>query len=119
MIATTGLRGLRVSCIVGVYPAERESPQPIVIDVELDYDASRAAVSDEIGDAVDYDRVAHGLTELIERRGFRLLETMAHETADMLLTEHPLVQTLRLEIRKPNAVADADCSFVRLERSRG
>lgn len=119
MMTTTGLRGLRISCVVGVYPTERESPQAIVVDVELDYDASRAAVSDAVADAVDYDRVAHGLTTLIERRGFHLLETMAHETAEMLLTEHPPVQTVRLEIRKPGAVAAADCSFVRLERSRG
>lgn len=119
MMTTAGLKGLRLRCIVGVYPAERASPQTIVVDVELDYDASRAASSDAVEDAVDYDRVARSLIGLIERRKFRLLETMAHETAELLLTEHPPVRTVRLEIRKPDAVEAADCSFVRLERSRG
>jgi dihydroneopterin aldolase len=118
MIATTGLKGLRIECIVGVYPHEREHPQPVMIDVELDYDVADAAHADDVGHAVDYDRVAEGVTELVQRRAFHLIETMAEETADMLLGQHASVQTVRLEIRKPKAVAAADCSFVRLVRAR-
>jgi dihydroneopterin aldolase len=118
MIATTGLKGLRIDCVVGVYTFEREQLQPIIIDIELDYDVSVAASSDEVGDAVDYDRVVEGVVELVGRREFCLIETMAEETADMLLVQHASVQRVRLEIRKPNAVAVADCSFVRLERVR-
>ena len=117
MIATTGLKGLRVDCVVGVYDVEREHPQPIDIDIELDYDIAAAADSDHVSDAVDYDRVAEGTTHLLKRRGFHLIETMAEETAAMLLEHHASVATVRLEIRKPNAVAAATCSFVRLERS--
>lgn len=118
MIGTTGLKCLRIDCVVGVYAFEREQPQPIIMDIELDYDFSGAADSDEVSHAVDYDRVAQGVTELVQRRGFHLIETMAEEVADMLLGQHASVQTARLEIRKPNAVPAAECSFVRLERSR-
>ena len=118
MIATTGLKGLRIDCVVGVYSHEREHPQSIVMDIEFDYDVAEATTTDEVRHAVDYDRVAEGITELIQRRGFHLIETMAEETADMLLGQHASVQTVRLEVRKPNAVAAADCSFVRLVRAR-
>lgn len=118
MIATTGLKGLRIDCVVGVYSHEREQPQPVMIDIELDYDVADAVHADEVSHAVDYERVAEGVTELVQRRGFHLIETMAEDTADMLLGQHALVQTVRLEIRKPNAVAAAGCSFVRLVRAR-
>ena len=118
MIATTGLKGLRLDCVVGVYAFEREESQPIVMDIELDYDVAAAASSDEVGDAVDYDRVAKGVAELVGRREFHLIEAMAEETADMLLGQHATVQRVRLEVRKPHAVEAADCSFVRLERAR-
>ena len=118
MIATTGLKGLRIDCVVGVYTFEREQPQSIIIDIELDYDVAAAAGSDEVGDAVDYDRVAEAVAELVRRREYHLIEAMAEETADMLLRQHTSVQTVRVEVRKPNAVAAADCSFVRLERVR-
>lgn len=118
MIGTTGLQGLRVDCIVGIYEHERQTRQAVVVDIGLDYDFAAAAASDAIGDAVDYDDVASGVAELAQRRAFRLIETMAEETAAMLLARLPQVRTVRLEIRKPAAVPAAACSFVRVERAR-
>ncbi len=118
MLGTTGLKGLRIDCIVGVYAHERTELQPILIDVELDYDVAAAAAGDAVDEAVDYDGVAAGVTELLQRRQFQLIETMAEETAALLLERHPPVEAVRLEIRKPNAVPAAACSFVRLERRR-
>lgn len=118
MIGTTGVRDLRVDCIVGIYEPERQTPQSVFFDVDLDYDFAAAAASDAIADAVDYDGVVAAIIELAGRRGFQLLETMAEESAAMLLTRLPVVRRLRLEIRKPAAVPAAACSFVRVERSR-
>jgi dihydroneopterin aldolase len=118
MIGTTGLHNLRVDCIVGIYPHERAKTQPVFLDLELDYDFGPAAASDAIPDAVDYDRVVATVTELIQARRFQLIETMAEATAAMLLDRMPVVQAVRLEIRKPAAVPTAANSFVRVERVR-
>ena len=118
MMGTAGLKSLRVDCVVGIYAHERAKSQPVVMDIELDYDFAAAAGSDAIGDAVDYDRVAAAVAELVRRRRFQLIETMAEETAAMLLEQLAPVRTVRLEIRKPEAVPAAECSFVRVERTR-
>lgn len=118
MIGTTGLKSLQVHCIVGVHEHERQTRQTVIMDIDLDYDFAAAAGSDAIGDAVDYDRVASGVTELVQRRAFQLIETMAEETSAMLLARLAQVRTVRLEIRKPAAVPSAACSFVRVERTR-
>ena len=118
MIGTTGLQGLRVDCIVGIHEHERRTRQAVIMDIDLDYDFAAAAASDAIGDAVDYDRVASGVAGLVERRAFKLIETMAEETAAMLIAQLPQVRRVRLEIRKPAAVPAAACSFVRVERTR-
>lgn len=118
MIGTTGLHNLRIDCIVGIYPHEREQTQTVFVDIELDYDFAKAATSDAIPDAVDYDHVAASVTGLIQSRRFRLIETMAEETAAMLLAGVPQVEAVRLEIRKPAAVPSAANSFVRVERAR-
>ena len=119
MIGTTGLKSLQVDCIVGIYEHERQTPQTVIMDIDLDYDFAAAAGSDAIVDAVDYDEVARGVTELVRSRAFQLIETMAEETAAMLLARLAQVRTVRLEIRKPAAVPAAACSFVRVERGRG
>jgi len=118
MIGTAGLKSLHVDCIVGIYEQERQTPQAVVMDVELEYDFAAPAASDAIGDAVDYDVVASRITELVQRRAFALIETMAEEACAMLLMRLPQVRTVRLEIRKPAAVPAAACSFVRVERTR-
>jgi len=118
MTGTTGLKDLRVDCIIGIYEHERITEQAVLVDVELDYDFAAPAASDAIADAVDYDRVASGLTGLARQRAFQLLETLAEEAARMLLAAFPQVQRVRLEIRKPAAVPAAACSFVRVERAR-
>jgi dihydroneopterin aldolase len=118
MTGTTGLKALRVECIVGIHEHERRTKQTIVMDLELDYDFGAAARSDAIGDAVDYDRVAAAVSDLVERRRFQLIETMAEETAALLLEQSRAVRAVRVEIRKPAAVPAAACSFVRLERAR-
>ena len=118
MIGTTGLTQLRVDCIVGIYPHERANTQTVMLDIELDYDFAPAAGSDAIPDAVDYDRVAASVTELIQARRFQLIETMAEQSAAMLLDRLPAVRAVRLVIRKPAAVPAAECSFVRVERTR-
>jgi len=118
MIGTAGLKSFQVDCIVGIYEHERRTPQTVIMDIDLDYDFAAAARSDAIGDAVDYDRVAASVTELVQRRAFQLIETMAEETAAMLLDRLAQVRTVRLEIRKPAAVPAASCSFVRVERTR-
>jgi len=118
MTGTTGIHDLRIDCIVGIHPHEREQPQAVILDLELDYDFGPAAASDSISDAVDYDRVVTLVTTLIQERRFQLIETMAEVAAAMVLEQVPQADAVRLEIRKPAAVPAAANSFVRVERTR-
>jgi len=115
---TIGLRGLRIDCIVGIYEHERASEQALFLDVEVDRDFAAAAASDHVSDTLDYDHLARALTELARERQYQLLETFAEEGAALLLTNHPEVGRVSIEIRKPAAVPAADCSMVRIERRR-
>jgi len=118
MIGTTGLHNLRVDCIIGVHPHERETPQSIFVDLELDYDFAPAVLSDAIGDAVDYTALATLITTLCQTRRFQLLEALVEAAADAVLAHDPRITQVRLEIRKPAAVPDAADSFVRITRVR-
>ena len=118
-IGTTGLKNLRIDCVIGVYPHEREEPQPLFLDVEVDYDFENAAATDALNDALDYDRIATGLIEVAREGRFILLEALAEASAAFCLRSFEPATAVRLEIRKPRAVTAADASFVRVERTRG
>src|SRR5688572_24161321 len=51
------VKGVEVSCTIGVTERERAAKQRVVIDVKLKVDFGRVAVSDAIQDTVDYRRV--------------------------------------------------------------
>lgn len=118
MIGTIGLKGLRIDCIVGIYDHERTGDQALFLDVEADRDFAAAAASDHVSDTLDYDHIAASLTELAQQRQYQLIETFAEEGAALLLTNHPSLVRVAIEIRKPAAVPAADCSLVRIERRR-
>ena len=118
MVGTAGLRNLEVIGVVGVYARERERPQPVVFDIEVDYDLAPASRSDALADAIDYDGIADAVGDLVRQRGFALLETLAEAAAALILDRIDRAQRVRLEVRKPEAVPAAACAFVRVERAR-
>ncbi len=106
----------------GVTPEERQSPQPIAVDVELTYPPgalSRAAEGDDIGRAVDYARVAERIVQFGTTRPFALVETMAAGISTMIFAEFP-ISALRLWVRKlAPPLKDVRGSVgIRLERTR-
>ena len=118
MIGTVGLKNLRIDCIVGIYPFEREGEQPLFVDVELRHDFSEAAGKDHIDGAIDYDGVASTLTNLAVERKYQLIETFAEDGAAALFQQFPQVEGVKIEVRKPNAVPAADAAYVAVDRTR-
>ena len=97
---------LEVSCILGVTDEERKSPQKILIDLELITDHSKAAKSDDIQDAIDYDRVCKVVTRFVEESQFHLLEALAESVSELIFKEFPLNE-LKLKILKPKIIKNA------------
>lgn len=99
------IHDLRVDCIVGVLEHERHRPQPLFLDVELGLDVAEAAYAGRITATCDYTRVADELGAMLEFRRYRLLEMAAEELCAMLIGVHPMLDDVRLRIRKPHALA--------------
>ena len=118
MVTTIGINNLRIECIIGVRASERETKQSVFVDAEIDGDFTAATESERVDDTFDYGRVAGLLVELAHRRRFQLLETFASEACRLLLEQQAGVRSVRIEIRKPAAVAKADYAFVRCESHR-
>lgn len=98
------IEALRVDCIVGVYTRERSQAQPLLVDLELGLDTSRAGRAGRIAATCDYTRVADEVEALLSFRRYKLLEVAAEELAAMLLGVHPQLGELCLRLRKPEAL---------------
>jgi len=113
------IEGLEVRTVIGIYDWEREIRQTVRLDLEMAWDMSKAAVSDDIKDALDYKSVSKRLISFVEGSSFGLIERLAEQCAEIVLAEFG-VPWLRLKMSKPGAVRGSENVAVLIERgSRG
>lgn len=86
----------------GTLSAERELGQPFVVDVELRLDLRPAGLSDDLTKTVDYGEVHNLAKQVVEGEPVNLTETVAERVASAVLEEHPLVDYVRVKVKKPN-----------------
>ncbi len=101
------IKRLRVDAIIGVYAWEKQEKQPLYIDLEFEVNIERAAQTDQIQDAMDYQQLADGLRSLISQSKFQLIESVG-SLAIQYLKENYNPSFARLTIIKPNALAHAE-----------
>ena len=90
---------LEVFYHVGVPDTERARPQRLLLTVEMELDFSGAAKSDSIADTIDYFAVSQRLLKFGEGRSWKLIEKLAADIADMILSEFK-PQSVAVEVKK-------------------
>ena len=111
------LRGLTAECIIGFIDWERRVKQTVVLDIELPVDCRHAALRDEVADTLDYKKVAKRVLAFIEASEFKLVETLAHRVALLILAEFG-VAWVRIALNKPGAIRNSRDVGVVIERVR-
>lgn len=105
------LEGLVVDCVVGVYPHERDTPQPLRVDLYMELDTRAAAEHQRLRESVDYAAIAGQVTFLLTACRFRMIETAAHALARYLLLppaageSRAQIDGLKLRLTKSFALA--------------
>ena len=111
------LHGLAIECIIGFIEWERRVKQTVVLDVEMPVDCARAARNDDVADTLDYKKVAKRLIGFVESSQFKLVETLAHRAALLILEEYG-IEWVRLSVNKPGAIRHSKDVGVAVLRTR-
>lgn len=127
------IRDIEVECVVGVYPHERDTPQPLRVEVELWLDTEHAGKREHLHSSVDYALVEAQIRFLLSSCRFRMLETAAHALLRFLLAppapgeRRAQVARARIVLEKPGALGgvavpsldvERDASWVELVREQ-
>jgi 7,8-dihydroneopterin aldolase/epimerase/oxygenase len=118
------IKGLRIDAAVGVTAAERKNPQRLEVDAVITPLRTFTAVADEIDRTVDYHVAAQRIAKLARSRPRRLIETLASELAEMLVSEFHAGRA-EVEVRKfvvPNTdyvAVRCTCASLKTLRSSG
>ncbi len=111
------IEGLEIRTVIGIYDWEREIRQTVRLDIEMDWDISKAGKTDDIADTLDYKAVSKRLIDYVENASFGLIEALAEHCAQIILQEFS-VPRVRLKMSKPGAVRGSENVAVRIERER-
>lgn len=109
------LRGLQCECVIGVWEWERHIKQQLVLDLELETDISAAAKSDDLKDALNYQRVAERVKELTSQSQYALLESLVDALATMILAEFNVL-SVTIRIDKGSAVTNVKNVGIEIKR---
>jgi FolB domain-containing protein len=116
-LATIKITDLALRTIIGGIEWERNTPQDVVINIALTYDADRAVASDAMEDAVDYKGLKRRIIDEVEKSSFHLLEKLTSRVLDIVM-EDKRVLSAKVRIDKPSALRFAKTVSVEMNDRR-
>ncbi|MFT8229617.1 MAG: dihydroneopterin aldolase [Enterobacterales bacterium] len=81
------IKKLTVMTIIGIYSWEKEITQKLTLDIKLGINIRPYAKKDKISSCVNYVTVINSVYNFIKNNKFKLIERVAEETADLLITK--------------------------------
>ena len=101
MVGVIELRGMEFYAYHGCFEEERLIGNKFIVDISVRTDVGRAAVSDNIADAVDYQMLYRIVKEEMALKS-RLLENVATRIADRIKREFEQIECVELSVAKLN-----------------
>ncbi len=111
------VRDVRLEAKVGIYKRERETTQPIALDIEVELPDARVFASGKVGDTIDYAVLVGRIREELDARRFGLVEELAGFVANLVLEEFGAPR-VRISVAKLGILKDAGRVGITIERSR-
>ncbi len=110
------INDLQVETVIGIFDWEREIKQTISINLEMEFDISKAAESDDINDSLDYKKVSKRIISLCEKADRYLVENLIEKIAQVVLKEFP-VSKVTVSLEKPGALRGSKSVGITITRS--
>ncbi len=118
------LTGMLLSCVIGIYPNERNRKQPVTIDLCLYLNTRKAAASTSIHDTIDYASAVKEVTFILEQCEFLLIETAVEAVCRYFIATYihenglPQVDAVCVRISKPSALTHGVIPCIQTLRQR-
>lgn len=108
------IQNLRLRTFIGFNAEEKTKQQDVVINIEIKYRISEAALNDQIEHALNYKTITKSVIQHVEQGRFLLLEKLVSDIVK-ISSEHPDVAYAKVTVDKPHALRFADSVSLTLE----
>jgi dihydroneopterin aldolase len=112
------VKGIKSFGYHGVFESENIEGQDFFVDVSLELDLSRASVSDDVTDTVNYAEITDLVVEEIVGERVALIEKLAGRIAARIKSSYSQVSKVTVTVHKPQAPVAAQVKDISVTISR-
>ncbi len=112
------IKGIKSFGYHGVLESEKVTGQDFYVDVVLEVDLSRASVSDNVADTINYAEVTDLVVREITGDPVSLIEKLAGNIADRIKATFPQAATVSVTVHKPQAPVNAQIKDISVTINR-
>ena len=112
------IENLEVFANHGVFPEENKLGQKFVVSVTMYTDTRKAGKTDDLTASIHYGEVSQFIDSYLKTHTYQLIERVAESLAEELLINTPLLQKVKVEIKKPWAPVGLPLDTVSVEIER-
>jgi dihydroneopterin aldolase len=109
------IRGLSIEAVIGVFEWEKQVQQPLIFDLEMDWDITQAAETDDLQYALNYAAVTDRVIEFVQANQYDLLERLLVQLAETLRQEFSIPK-IKIRVEKPAVAPHAQAVGLEIER---
>ena len=111
------VRDLVLDAMIGAYDHERDKPQRVRVNLDLQVEMRAGPPTDNLADVVSYDTMIASVREILNAGHVNLVETLAERIAERCLIDRR-VKVAKVRVEKLDVFPEAASIGVEIERKR-
>ena len=112
------IKGLKSFGYHGVFESENIAGQDFFVDVLLELDLTRASVTDDVSDTVNYAEITDLVVEEVTGDRVALIEKLAGRIAERIRKTYPKITAVSITVHKPQAPVNAQVKDISVTINR-
>ena len=112
------IKGIKSFGYHGVFESENIAGQDFFVDVLLELDLTRASVTNDVSDTVNYSEITDLVIEEVTGDRVALIEKLAGRIADRIRSKYPQVAAVSITVHTPQAPVNAQVKDISVTINR-
>jgi dihydroneopterin aldolase len=112
------IKGIKSFGYHGVLESEKVTGQDFYVDVVLEVNLTRASITDDVSDTINYAEVTDLVVAEITGDRVSLIEKLAGNIADQIKATYPQAATVSVTVHKPQAPVHAQVQDISVTINR-
>jgi len=103
--------------IIGIHKNEKINKQKIIFNIVINVNQNIYPDENNLSSIVDYEKITNKLKKLVKNKKYNFLESLAEDSFSEIF-EDKRINSVKIKIEKPEAIANAQSVGVEVFKSR-